>query len=126
MHLSYPFVLEHEGEVWMVPETSAAGTIELYRAEAFPHRWTREAVLVEGVEASDATLVQHDGRWWMLATVRHGGSFSDTLTAWSAERLTGPSSSNPTTEMTPRPTRWSKSSTNSQVSAPCTTGKGSA
>lgn len=90
VHLSYPFVLEHEGEVWMVPETSAAGTIELYRAEAFPHRWTREAVLVEGVEASDATLVQHDGRWWMLATVRQGGSFSDTLTAWSAERLTGP------------------------------------
>lgn len=90
VHLSYPHVLEHEGEVWMVPETSAAGTIELYRATAFPHRWTREAVLVEGVQASDATLVQHDGRWWMLATVRHGGSFSDTLTAWSAERLTGP------------------------------------
>ena len=26
----------------------------------------------------------------MLATVRQGGSFSDTLTAWSAERLMGP------------------------------------
>jgi hypothetical protein len=90
VHLSYPFVLEHEGEVWMVPETSAAGTIELYRADPFPHRWTREAVLVDGVEASDATLLQHAGRWWMLATVRQGGSFSDTLTAWSAEHLTGP------------------------------------
>ena len=90
VHLSYPFVLQHEGEIWMVPETSAAGTIELYRAENFPHRWTRETVLVEGVEASDATLVQHDGRWWMLATVRQGGSFSDALTAWSAEELTGP------------------------------------
>lgn len=90
VHLSYPFVLEHQGEVWMVPETSAAGRIELHRATGFPHRWTLEAVLVEGVEASDATLLERGGRWWMLASVRHGGSFSDTLSAWSAERLTGP------------------------------------
>jgi hypothetical protein len=95
VHLSYPFVLEHDGAVWMVPETSAAGRIELHRATAFPHRWTLETVLVEGVEASDATLFEHGGRWWLLATVRHGGSFSDTLGAWSADRLTGPWSPHP-------------------------------
>ncbi|MGM1029607.1 MAG: glucosamine inositolphosphorylceramide transferase family protein [Actinomycetota bacterium] len=89
-HLSYPHVFEHDGEVWMVPETSAAGTVELYRATSFPDRWTREAVLLDGVAASDATLFEHGGRWWMLATVRYGGSFSDTLRAWSADRLTGP------------------------------------
>ncbi|GAA5109363.1 hypothetical protein GCM10023339_09340 [Alloalcanivorax gelatiniphagus] len=90
VHLSYPHVMAHDGEVWMVPETSAAGRIELYRARAFPDRWTREAVLVDGVEASDATLFQHADRWWMLATVRRGGSFSDTLHAWTADDLLGP------------------------------------
>ena len=35
-HLSYPFVFEHEGRVWMVPESGAAGTIDLYRADRFP------------------------------------------------------------------------------------------
>jgi len=90
VHLSYPFVLEHGGETWMIPETSAAGRIELHRARSFPHRWERETVLVDGVEASDATVLTHAGRWWMLATVRHGGSCSDTLQAWSATALTGP------------------------------------
>lgn len=90
VHLSYPHVLADEGELWMIPETSAAGTVELYRATRFPDRWVREAVLLDGVQASDATPFQHEGRWWMTATVRHGGSWSDTLHVWHAPRLTGP------------------------------------
>lgn len=90
VHLSYPFVLEDEGEVWMIPETSAAGTIELYRATTFPDSWSLDSVLVEDVEASDATVFQHGGGWWMIATVRSGGSFSDALHVWSADRLRGP------------------------------------
>jgi hypothetical protein len=95
VHLSYPFVLEDEGEVWMIPETSGAGTVELYRAERFPHRWTQERVLLEGLEASDATVFRHADRWWMMATVRNGGSFSDALHLWHADRLTGPWSAHP-------------------------------
>lgn len=90
VHLSYPFVLEDEGEVWMIPETSAAGTIELYRASSFPDRWSLDSILVEGVEASDATVFKHDDGWWMTATVRSGGSFSDALHVWYADRLRGP------------------------------------
>jgi len=90
VHLSYPFVLEHDGEVWMIPETCAAGTVELYRATRFPDRWERESVLIEGLEASDATPFVHDGRWWLAATVRDGGSFSDSLHLWSAPDLRGP------------------------------------
>lgn len=90
VHLSYPFVVEHEGEIWMIPETSAAATVELYRATRFPDAWEREAVLLTGVEASDATVFTHEGRWWMTATVRSGGSFSDALHLWSAADLMGP------------------------------------
>ncbi len=90
-HLSYPFVFEHEGEMWMVPETSAARSIDLYRAEKFPGGWRHEANLVAGIEASDATLFMHQGQWWMMATVReNGGSFSDALHLWSAPKLIGP------------------------------------
>jgi len=89
-HLSYPWVGEDEGELWMVPESSAAGTLELYRAVAYPDRWEHAATLLQGAEISDATPFRHDGRWWMTATVRHGGSFSDTLHLWYAERLRGP------------------------------------
>jgi hypothetical protein len=97
-HLSYPFVFERQGTVWMVPESSAAGTIDLYRAVAFPHRWEKVASLVQGIAASDATLLEQGGRWWMFATVRDApvgaplglGSFSDALHLWSAPDFRGP------------------------------------
>lgn len=97
-HLSYPFVFVREGEAWMVPETGSAGTIDLYRATAFPGGWVKEATLVDGVVASDATLVEHGGLWWMFATVRDAsfgaalgsGSYSDALHLWSAPDFRGP------------------------------------
>jgi hypothetical protein len=90
-HLSYPFVFADGDDIWMVPESCAAGTIDLYRATRFPSGWRHEARLVEGVTASDATLLKHDGRWWMFATVRDdGGTYSDTLHIWSAPDFKGP------------------------------------
>jgi hypothetical protein len=90
-HLSYPFVFEHAGQVWMIPESSSNRSIALYRARNFPHGWVKEATLVSDVEASDATLVRHDGLFWMLAATRDGlGSWSDTLSLFSAPALHGP------------------------------------
>jgi hypothetical protein len=90
-HLSYPFVFEADGQVWMIPESHASGTIDLYRATAFPRGWVHEAVLVDGVVAGDATLLHHGGRWWLFATVRAGGgSYSDTLHLWQAPHFRGP------------------------------------
>ena len=90
VHLSYPFVIAHAGEVWMIPESSNARTLELYRAVSFPWRWERHSVLLEGMEISDATPFLLDGRWWMTATVGYGGSLSDSLCLWSAPELWGP------------------------------------
>lgn len=89
-HLSYPFVFERDGAVFMIPETVATGTVDLYRAVSFPDRWEKEATLLSGIEASDATLFEHDGRWWMLACVRDGGAYSDALHIWSAPNFRGP------------------------------------
>ena len=62
-HLSYPFVFAHEGEVFLIPETSAQRRVELYRAVDFPHEWRREQVLLDGLVASDATLLDHGDRF---------------------------------------------------------------
>lgn len=90
VHLSYPFVFEDGGEIWMIPESCAAGAIDLYRSTSFPGGWVHEARLVDGLEVSDATPFRHGGRWWMTASVRDGGSYSDALHLWSATRLLGP------------------------------------
>jgi hypothetical protein len=90
-HLSYPFMFATEGHVWMIPESSANRTVELYRADPFPHRWVHEATLLTGIEASDATLVRHGGSFWMFAATRDGaGSWSDTLSIFRASDFRGP------------------------------------
>lgn len=95
-HLSYPFVFARDGEVWMVPESCAAGTVDLFRATRFPGGWVKEATLVPDVTASDATLVEHEGQWWLFATVRGtGGSTSDALHLWSAPDFRGPWTAHP-------------------------------
>lgn len=69
-HLSYPFVFKHLGQYYMIPETAGNHTVEVYRCEEFPHRWVFEKNLMEGVEAYDATLLDHEGRWWMFVSMR--------------------------------------------------------
>lgn len=89
-HLSYPFVFARDHEVWMVPESGEAGTIDLYRATRFPTGWVKEATLVSGVVAGDATLCETADGWWLFATVKDGGAFSDALHLWSAPDFQGP------------------------------------
>ena len=98
-HLSYPFLIEHRGNIFMIPESSNNSDIAIYRCVDFPLKWQRHSVLVAGVEAADATIVEHNGRWWMFAVIRDGvGGYSDMLALWSAQDLFGPwqpHSSNP-------------------------------
>ena len=90
-HLSYPFVFVRDGHAWMIPESTASGSIDLFRATKFPGGWIKEVTLVASVVASDSTLLQHNGRWWLFATVRDGGgAFSDALHIWSALDFRGP------------------------------------
>lgn len=90
-HLSYPQVFTQDGELFMIPESSAARELVLYRAEAFPDRWVRDGVLLAGRDYNDATLLQADGRFWLFGTERFGyGSASDTMTVYSATSLRGP------------------------------------
>ena len=89
-HLSYPSVFEHDGQIWMIPETFANRSIKLYRAKRFPDQWELDCVLIEGVEASDATLLEHEGKYWLFATIAEGGSTWDCLAIWYASSLKGP------------------------------------
>ena len=45
---------------------------------------------MSGPSCRGGTPFVHDGRWWLAATVRQGGSFSDGLHLWSAPDLRGP------------------------------------
>jgi hypothetical protein len=71
-HLSYPFTFEWKGSLFVVPETEQNRTVEVHRCVSWPDRWTLEAVLLDGVSAADATIMEVDGRWWMFTTMNPG------------------------------------------------------
>ncbi|MCG8469365.1 MAG: hypothetical protein MJB57_14360 [Gemmatimonadetes bacterium] len=91
-HLSYPFVFEHDASLYMIPESCEARTIELYRCDRFPDAWSLERVLSSDIDAVDATLVEHEGHWWMFANVREseGASYHDELFVfWTDDPIRG-------------------------------------
>ena len=83
-HLSYPNVFRAEGQIWMMPESGANRTLELYRAEHFPDRWTLDRVLFSDVELADATPFEWAGKWWLTAASGEAtGSTWDALSLFS-------------------------------------------
>jgi hypothetical protein len=89
-HLSYPFVFAEGDDVYMLPETAGHRTVELYRAARFPGEWTLERVLLSDVTATDATLLRHEGRWWLFAALAvDGGRPVDELCLFSSDSLQG-------------------------------------
>jgi hypothetical protein len=90
-HLSYPFVFEWRGEVYLLPETSRNRTIELYRAVEFPRRWEKAAVLMQDVSAVDSTLLEYRGRLWLFTAGIGGPSLKNSeLSLFHADSLWGP------------------------------------
>lgn len=90
-HLSYPFLFEWRGQLYMVPETKRNSTIELYRCVEFPLKWEFDRVLIDKVQAVDATLHEDDGIWWLFCNI--GGrefSSNDELHLFCAKTPFGP------------------------------------
>ncbi len=75
-HLSYPFIFEHQDEMYMLPETAANRTLELYRCLHFPDQWQFVKTLMTDICAVDATLLEYDKKWWLFANVKGGGGSS--------------------------------------------------
>ena len=72
-HLSFPFVFQHKGDVYMVPEGGGGRSVKLYKSTSFPTGWTEEKTLLADVPAVDTVLFEHGSRWWMLTTIQGEG-----------------------------------------------------
>ncbi len=87
-HLSYPFIFENAGELYMIPESAARETVELYHCTHFPDGWEFVNTLLSGVYAVDSTLLEHEGQYWLFANVKApGGSSLDALYLYHASDL---------------------------------------
>jgi hypothetical protein len=90
-HLSYPFIFEWSGEIFMIPESAARRRIELYRCISFPMRWELEQILLDDIAAYDSTLAFHGGRWWLFTSLATPFAFnSQELFLFHADSPMGP------------------------------------
>lgn len=97
-HLSYPFIMEANGELYLIPETAENASIELYRCVQFPGKWEYVCDLMTGVTAYDTTLIHHQGLWWLFTTMTpvEGMSSWEQLHVFYAEKF-------PSDNWTPHP-----------------------
>lgn len=68
-HLSYPFVFERQGKVYMIPESAQNRSIDLYECVDFPYQWRFRLRLMENVRAVDTTLLFDQDLWWMFTAM---------------------------------------------------------
>lgn len=95
-HLSYPFVFEWQGDVYMLPETGAHQTIELYRAVEFPRRWVLDRTVMHNISAVDCTVFRVGDLFWMFAnTAAPSGNWGEELSLFHAETPLGPWTAHP-------------------------------
>lgn len=89
VHVTYPYLVEHRGEIYCIPETWQAGEIRLYRAIEFPNAWSKVSTLVDRFAGVDPTVFWYEGRWW-LACTNHEDQEDRKLFLWHARDLFGP------------------------------------
>ena len=89
-HLSYPFMFEHEGVLHMIPEGGAGRAVEVYECQEFPARWRKKATLLRDLQYADATLFEHEAKWWLFVTIKRGvfGLNRDLFLFWADTPLT--------------------------------------
>ena len=68
-HLSFPYLLKHNGTLYMIPESSKNKDIRLYKCIEFPLKWELEKVLKDSIDASDTMVFYHNNLWWMMTNV---------------------------------------------------------
>jgi hypothetical protein len=89
VHMAYPFLLEHEGRVYCIPESWEAREVQLYEERQFPQEWEKVSALKDDFAGVDSTVFRHEGRWWLLGTDEDDGS-SHKLKSWYSDDLRGP------------------------------------
>lgn len=72
-HLSFPFLFEYAGRLYMCPETSESNQIRIYKCDEFPLRWSLDSVAIDGISAADSMFFEHRGRWWLLTSIDRAG-----------------------------------------------------
>lgn len=88
-HMSYPYLIDYNKEIYLIPETYQNRSIVLLKAIDFPNVWEEVSTLVHDFAAVDPTVFFYNNLWWLMCTNRDTDSNSD-LYIWYSKDLFGP------------------------------------
>ncbi|MFI3138466.1 MAG: hypothetical protein QX197_16965 [Methylococcaceae bacterium] len=95
-HLSYPFIFTWNDALYLIPESSAAEEVVLWKCEQFPLQWQKVTTLLSGVKAADTTLIDHANHWWMFTAIAEKNAcIHDELLLYFADSPLGPWQAHP-------------------------------
>jgi hypothetical protein len=89
VHMSYPYLVEHQGDIYCIPETSQAREVSLFKAEKFPTQWVKVGTLIKDFAGVDTTVFQYGAGWWLMCTDSDNDADTN-LMVWHAPDLLGP------------------------------------
>lgn len=61
-HMSFPFIFENDGEIYIMPETSSNHTLSLYKAIEFPDKWEKCCDLINDDVVVDSVLFHKNNK----------------------------------------------------------------
>ena len=73
-HLSFPFVFESGGHLFMCPETAAVEEVRLYRCDGDVLEWKLHSVPLTKRKAVDSVITRSDGKWILLTNLDETGA----------------------------------------------------
>ncbi|XP_059443078.1 glucosamine inositolphosphorylceramide transferase 1-like [Corylus avellana] len=90
-HVSYPFVFDYLGQIYMMPESSEKGELRLYRALNFPLQWTLDKVIMKK-PLVDSFIINYDEKYWLFGSDHSGfgASKNGQLEIWYSSSPFGP------------------------------------
>lgn len=65
-HLSYPFIYEENGNIYIMPESGKSGEVFRLKCIEFPEKWEKESVLIKE-RLADTTMVSVDNTKYYLS-----------------------------------------------------------
>lgn len=92
-HLSYPYVFKWENDYYMIPESSQAYSVRLYKAKKFPTEWEFVTTLLDNGNYADNSIAYYNNTWWLFSET--DPQTNGTLRLFYADNLTGPWTEHP-------------------------------
>jgi hypothetical protein len=87
-HLSYPQVFEHEGRIFVIPESASAHKVDCYEFDPATKKISFVQNLVD-FPLVDATMLKYHGKYWLFGTLPKPEDLTS-LVIYYADNLFGP------------------------------------